>query len=201
MILTVGKKVIYPCQGPCLIGAVVKQTVGDRPVAFYQLIILNGGGKMFVPVDNVEAVGIRPLLKKSEIPGLLIRLKQPSQTSDNRIQRTRDNLKLLASGSAYDLAEVVESLTELNETKTLSVGERKMLDRAKALLVYEISEVIGETKEEAEQQLDIALKERIEEVKADFITGRVIVNACNRNRNSRKLRIEEIESSTSSGAR
>ncbi|HET8669272.1 MAG TPA: hypothetical protein VFM05_01220, partial [Candidatus Saccharimonadales bacterium] len=153
------------------------------------------------PVDNVEAVGIRPLLKKSEIPGLLIRLKQPSQTSDNRIQRTRDNLKLLASGSAYDLAEVVESLTELNETKTLSVGERKMLDRAKALLVYEISEVIGETKEEAEQQLDIALKERIEEVKADFKTGRAIVNACNRNRNSRKLRIEEIESSTSSGAR
>ena len=201
MILTVGNKVIYPCQGPCLIGAVVKQTVDGGPVAFYQLIILNGGGKMFVPVDNVEAVGIRPLLKKSEIPGLLSRLKQPSQAADNRMQRTRDNLKLLASGSAYDLAEVVESLTELNETKTLSVGERKILDRAKALLVSEISEVIGETKEEAEQQLDIALKARIEEVKADFITGRVIVNACNRNRNSRKLRIEEIESSTSSGVR
>ena len=137
MILTVGNKVIYPCQGPCLIGAVVKQTVGGRPVAFYQLIILNGGGNMLVPVDNVRAVGIRPLLKKSEIPGLLSRLKQPSQAADNRIQRTRDNLKLLASGSAFDLAEVVESLTELNETKTLSVGERKMLDRAKMLLVYE----------------------------------------------------------------
>ena len=201
MILTVGNKVIYPCQGPCLIGAVVKQTVDGGAEEFYQLIILNGGGKMFVPVDNVEAVGIRPLLKKSEIPGLLSRLKEPSQAADNRMQRTRDNLKLLTSGSAYDLAEVVESLTELNETKTLSVGERKILDRAKALLVSEISEVIGETKEEAEQQLDIALKARIEEVKADFITGRVLVNACNRNRNSRKLRIEEIESSTSSGAR
>lgn len=160
MILTVGKKVIYPCQGPCLIGAVVKQTVGDRPVAFYQLIILNGGGKMFVPVDNVEAVGIRPLLKKSEIPGLLIRLKQPSQTSDNRIQRTRDNLKLLTSGSAYDLAEIVESLTELRETKTLSFADHRTLDRAKALLVSEISEVIEETKEEAEQQVDLALKAR-----------------------------------------
>ena len=160
MILTVGKKVIYPCQGPCLIGAVVKQTVGDRPVAFYQLIILNGDGKMFVPVDNVEAVGIRPLLKKSEIPGLLIRLKQPSQTSDNRIQRTRDNLKLLTSGSAYDLAEIVESLTELRETKTLSFADHRTLDRAKALLVSEISELIEETKEEAEQQIDLALKSR-----------------------------------------
>jgi CarD family transcriptional regulator len=127
---------------------------------FYQLIILDGGGKMFVPVDNVEAVGIRPLLKKSEIPGLLIRLKQPSQASDNRIQRTRDNLKLLASGSAYDLAEIVESLTELRETKTLSFADHRTLDRAKALLVSEISEVIEETKEEAEQQIDLALKAR-----------------------------------------
>ncbi|HEX5733622.1 MAG TPA: CarD family transcriptional regulator [Blastocatellia bacterium] len=201
MILRAGNKVVYPCQGPCLIGALVKQTVGGRPMEFYQLIILNGGGNMFVPVDNVQAVGIRPLLKKAEIPRLLGRLKQPSQAADNRIQRARDNLKLLASGSAYDLAEVVESLTELNETKTLSVGERKILDRAKTLLVYEISEVIGETKEEAEQQLDIALKARIDEVKADFMTGRVLINACNRNRNSRKLRNEELESSTSSGAR
>ena len=94
MILTVGNKVVYPCQGPCLIGAVVKRTVDGGPMEFYQLIILNdGGGKMFVPVDNVEAVGIRPLLKKSEIPGLLSRLKQPSQAADNRMQRTRDNLK------------------------------------------------------------------------------------------------------------
>ena len=160
MILTVGKKVIYPCQGPCLIGAVVKRTVDGGAMMFYQLIILNGGGKMFVPVDNVEAVGIRPLLKKSEIPGLLIRLKQPSQTSDNRIQRTRDNLKLLTSGSAYDLAEIVESLTELRETKTLSFADHRTLDRAKALLVSEISEVIEETKEEAEQQIDLALKAR-----------------------------------------
>src|SRR5688572_16489642 len=106
--LRVGNKVVYPCQGPCLIDAVVRRTVEGSPMAFYQLIILNGGGKMFVPVDNVQAVGIRPLLGKTEIPGLLGRLKQPSQIADNHIQRTRDNLKLLASGSAFDLAEVVE---------------------------------------------------------------------------------------------
>ena len=55
---------------------------------FYQLIILNdGGGKMFVPVDNVDAVGIRPLLGKTEIPRLLDRLRQSAQTSDDRKQR------------------------------------------------------------------------------------------------------------------
>lgn len=164
MILTVGNKVIYPCQGPCLIGAVVKRTVDGGPMMFYQLIILNnGGGKMFVPVDNAQAVGIRPLLGKTEIPKLLTRLTQSTQTSDDHKQRTRDNLKLLASGSAFDLAEIVESLTELSETKTLSVGDHRTLDRAKALLISEISEVIEETKEEAEQQVDMALKARKEE--------------------------------------
>ncbi len=164
MILTVGNKVIYPCQGPCLIGAVVKRTVDGGPMMFYQLIVLNdSGGKMFVPVDNVEAVGIRPLLGKSEIPKLLDRLRQSAQVSDDRRQRTRDNLKLFASGSAFDLAEIVESLTELSETKTLSFGDHRTLDRAKALLISEISEVIEETKEEAEQQVDMALKARKEE--------------------------------------
>jgi CarD family transcriptional regulator len=154
--LSVGNKVIYPCQGPCLIGAIVKQTVDGRPIIFYQLIILNnGGGKMFVPVDNARAVGIRPLLEKVEIPKLLDRLGQSAQSSDNHKQRSRDNLKL-------DLADIVESLTELSETKSLSFGEHKTLDRAKALLVSEISEVIEETKEEVERQVDMALKARKE---------------------------------------
>jgi CarD family transcriptional regulator len=182
MMLTVGNKVIYPRQGPCLIGAVIERTVDGRPVMFYQLIVLNnGGGKMFVPVDNVQAVGIRPLLRKTDIPRLLDRLKQSAQASDNRKQHARESLKLLASGSAFDLAEVVESMTEISETKTLSFGERRILDKARALLVYEISEVIGETTEEAEQQVDIALKARILQAKADFITDRISIQACERN--------------------
>ena len=159
--LTVGSKVVYTRQGPCLIGAVVERVVDGRPMTFYQLIVLNnGGGRMFIPVDNVHTVGIRPLLGRAEIPKLLDRLKQPAQVFGNRRQRALDNLKLLHSGSAFDLAEVVESLTELRETKALSFGEHRMLEKARELLVYEISEVIGEAKEVAEQRVDLALKAR-----------------------------------------
>jgi CarD family transcriptional regulator len=165
VILTVGKKVIYPCQGLCLIDAVVKRIVDNSPMMFYQLLILNdSGGKLFVPVDNAHAVGIRPPLKRSEIPKLLDRLKQHAQSADNYKQRTSDNLKLLGTGSAFALAEVVESLTELSETKKLSLGEHKTLDRAKRLLICEISEVMGETGEEAEEQVNRALKARKTEV-------------------------------------
>jgi RNA polymerase-interacting CarD/CdnL/TRCF family regulator len=84
-------------------------------------------------------------------------LKRPSNASTDRKQRVRDNLKLLLSGSAFDLATIVESLTELVETTSLSQGERRTLDRARHLLVCEISEVTGETQEQVEQQVDRAL--------------------------------------------
>src|ERR1044071_676349 len=159
--LIVGNKVSYPSQGPCLIGAVVKRIIDDRPMMFYQLLVLNnGGGNLFIPVDNVQTIGIRALLKKSEIPKLLDRLKQPTQSADTSRQRAINNQKLFASGSAFALAEVIEALTELRETKALSFGEHKALERAKMLLICEISEVTGETGEEAEQQIEQALKAR-----------------------------------------
>src|ERR1044072_4349213 len=161
MTLIVGNKVNYPSQGPCLIGAVVKRVINDRPMIFYQLLVLNnGGGNLFIPVDNVQTIGIRALLKKSEIPKLLDRLKQPTQLADTSRQRALDNQKLLASGSAFALAEVIEALTELREKKALSIGEHKVLEKAKRLLVCEISEVMGETEEEAEQQIEQALNAR-----------------------------------------
>jgi hypothetical protein len=75
-------------------------------------------------------------------------------------QRAIDNLKLLASGSPFDLADVMESLTELNEARTLSPRDREMLDRARRILICEISEVMEETKIAAEQQVDQALNMR-----------------------------------------
>jgi CarD family transcriptional regulator len=166
---TVGKKVVYPSQGPCVIGGIVKRVVNDRPVMFYELFVLDndtgavGKGNLFIPVDKIEKVGIRPLLKRSDIPDLLGQLKEPARSFDNRRQRARDNLKLIVSGSAFDLAEIVESLTELRETKALSFSEQKTLERAKRLLVSEISEVTGETREEASDQVERALSARIKD--------------------------------------
>jgi CarD family transcriptional regulator, regulator of rRNA transcription len=162
MRLAIGDKIVYPSQGPCLIGPVVKKIIDDKPVMFYQLVVLNPcGGSLFVPVEKIEVVGIRPLLARSEIPKLLDQLKKPAKATDTWKQRAASDLKLFASGSAHDLAEIVESLTELSETKALSFTERKRLDRAKRLLVYEISEVMGETEEKAEERVDLALRARI----------------------------------------
>ena len=161
MTLIVGNKVIYPSHGPCLIGPVVEKVVADRPVKFYHLAILEeGGGELYVPVDKAQTIGLRLLLKKSDIPKLLSQLRQPTGVTKDWKQRASDNLRLLASGSAFDLVEVVESLTVLSETKALSFREKQMLERARKLLVCEIAEVMEETKSAAEEQLDEALKAR-----------------------------------------
>lgn len=161
MTLSIGEKVIYPSHGPCLIGAVVNKLVGGTSTAFYRLAPLeDSGGELFIPVDKIKAVGVRQLLQRSEIPKLLNHLKTEAVKSRNWKQRASDNAKLMASGSAFDLAEIVESLTELNETKALAPHDRQTLERAKKLLVCEIAEVLGETKSAAEQHVDNALQLR-----------------------------------------
>jgi RNA polymerase-interacting CarD/CdnL/TRCF family regulator len=159
--LTAGNKVIYPSHGPCLIGPVVEKVVADRAVRFYRLALLDeSGGELYVPVDKAEGAGIRVLLKRAEIPKLLSRLRRAAGPEKDWRQRASDNLKRLSSGSAFDLAEIVESLTERKETRALSFRESRVLERAKKLLVCEISEVMGETRSAAEEQVDRALKAR-----------------------------------------
>ena len=161
MLLTVGNKVMYPSRGPCLIGPIVKKVVDGSPMSFYPLALLDdSGGELFVPVDKVQAIGVRLLLKRSEIPKLLGHLKKAAGTAKNWKQRTMDNIKLFASGSAFDLAEIVESLTNLSETKPLMLRDKQTLEKARKLLVCEISEVMGETISAAEEQVDKALNKR-----------------------------------------
>lgn len=164
MTLTVGAKIVYPCRGPCVIGPIVEKLVGGQSRKFYPLALLdNTNGELFVPVENLADLHLRALLDKSEVPALLRRLKQMTRTKEdpkaakNWRQRNTDNAKLFSSGSAFDLAEIVESLTNLGQAKSLSPHERDSLARARRLLVCEIAEVTGESKTAVEEQVTDAL--------------------------------------------
>jgi CarD family transcriptional regulator len=161
VILTRGNKVVYPSQGPCLIGPVVNKVIDGRPISFYRLALLDdSGGELLVPIDKVQTVGIRPLLNRSDIPKVLDLLKEPSGADKDWRRRAADNFKLLTSGSTFDLAEVIKSLTKLGRKRDLSFRESRTLEKARRLLIGEVSEVMGETKSAAEEQIDEALKAR-----------------------------------------
>jgi len=165
MTLTVGDKVVYPGRGPCLIGGVVQKVVCGRSASFYRLALLDDSkAELFVPIDNFSDLHMRALLDRSEIPKLLGHLKtrvavakDPAKAKNWR-QRELDNLKLFSSGSIFELARMVESLTQLSSTKTLAAHERETLYRARKLLICEISEVMGESKTAAEARIDSVLE-------------------------------------------
>jgi CarD family transcriptional regulator len=165
MTLTVGDKVVYPGRGPCLVGAVVQKVVCGTSASFYRLALLDGSkAELFVPVDSFHDLHMRALLGRSEIPELLGHLKTRAGvtkdlvTAKNWRQRELDNLKLFNSGSIFELAHMVESLTQLSGTKTLAPHERESLRRARKLLICEISEVMDESKTAAEARIDSVLE-------------------------------------------
>ena len=165
MTMNVGDKVVYPGRGPCLIGAVVQKVVCGMSASFYRLALLDdSGGELFVPVDKFRDLKMRALLDRSEIPKLLGHLKtragvtKDAGTAKNWRQRELDNLKLFSSGSIFELAHIVESLTQLNGTKILASHDRDTLYRARKLLICEISEVMAESKTAAEARIDRVLE-------------------------------------------
>ncbi|HKX33187.1 MAG TPA: CarD family transcriptional regulator [Blastocatellia bacterium] len=162
MTLTVGDKVVYPSQGVCVIGEIVEKIVAEKSIEVYRLALLGDrGGELFVPVEKAQTIGVRPLLKKSEIPRLLGELMTTVKIAKDWRQRGRDIFELFTSGSAFDLAEIIKSLTMLRVTKVLSFQENRTLEKAKRLLVGEISEVMGESESSAEERLDQILNARI----------------------------------------
>jgi CarD family transcriptional regulator len=64
----------------------------------------------------------------------------------------------MRTGSIYDMADVLKSLTFLSKSKSLSFREKRMLDRAKALIISEVSEVMREKALEIENKVDRALE-------------------------------------------
>ena len=139
----------------------VNKTVAGQMTAFYRLSLLDDSGNgVLVSVNNLRALRFRGLIGKSAVPKLLSHLENAVTPPKNWKQRAIDNLKLSNSGSPYDLAEIVESLTELNGIKALTPRNRQTLDKARKFLVCEISAVIGESRNAAEGQIDRALENK-----------------------------------------
>jgi CarD family transcriptional regulator len=63
----------------------------------------------------------------------------------------------MRTGSLHEVAIVLKGLSFLSRKKSLSFREKRMLDRAKFLLVSELAEVEGKTFAAVEERVDRAL--------------------------------------------
>src|SRR5690349_23420561 len=125
---------------------------------FYQLRMANET-TVFVPVDNVDGVGLRRAINDEEIERLFTLLGDGKIDShQNWKGRFKDNSDRMRTGSIYDVDEVLKSITFLARSKNLSFREKRMLDRAKFLVISEISEVSREKTESVEDKVERALE-------------------------------------------
>ena len=67
--------------------------------------------------------------------------------------RYKEHVNLMKTGEIYDMALVLKSLYYLNLIKPLSFREKKMMEKAKDLIVSEISEVSALPIDEIEDKL------------------------------------------------
>lgn len=157
MTFQVGDKVIYPNHGLGVVERIETKTIMGTTCGFYQLRMSNET-MVLVPVDNVDGVGLRRAVTDQEVERLFSLLGDGKIDShQNWKGRFKDNSDRMRTGSIYDVVEVLKSLTFLSKSKSLSFREKRMLDRAKFLVVSEISEVLGQKTPAIEGQVEKAL--------------------------------------------
>ena len=159
MTFEVGDKVIYPNHGLGIVECIEDQTILGTTCGFYHLRIVANDTTVLVPVSNVDGVGLRRAINDREVDRLFGLLGDGKiDNHQNWKGRFKDNSDKMRSGSIYDVADVLKSLTFLAKSKSLSFREKRMLDRAKFLIVSEVSEVMRESAPAIEARVEGALE-------------------------------------------
>jgi CarD family transcriptional regulator len=142
----VGDKVIYPNHGLGVVERIEDKTILGTTCGFYHLRIVANETIVLVPIANVDGVGLRRAISDHEVERLFGLLGDGKiDNHQNWKGRFKDNSDKMRSGSIYEVADVLKGLTFLAKSKSLSFREKRMLDRAKFLVISEVSEVMRET--------------------------------------------------------
>lgn len=137
----IGDLAVYPAHGVGRIESIESRTINGAKHDFYIMKIIDNGMVIMIPTTNVDSVGLREVIRESQVPEIYSVLKQKkedifdNQTWNRRYKEYMDKIK---TGSLYDVAEVFRDLFVLKLAKDLSFGERKLLDTAKGLLLREL---------------------------------------------------------------
>ncbi len=140
MAFQIGEKVVYPNQGVGTIENISTRSSGSDLQKYYLLRFGFSGATVMVPLSSAADIGLRRVTQDREISRILSFLANGSRafTSDWKA-RFKQNTEKMNSGNLLKVAEVFKSLLLLHRERPLSFREKKMLDRARRMLVAEVS--------------------------------------------------------------
>ncbi len=122
------------------------------------LKIASSGLKVMVPQSNVDCVGLRPIIRNNQAAAVLGFLEKGRSASHHDWKhRFKENSDRMRTGSLMEVAAVLKGLVALSRTKPLSFREKKMLERAKYLLISELATVRNTSEQAVEVNIVRAL--------------------------------------------
>ena len=158
MTFSVGDTVVYPHHGAALIESIEMREIGGQERKYLVLRVAQGDLTVRVPADNVDLVGVRDVVSQEGLDPVFEVLRQPyTEEPTNWSRRYKANLEKLASGDVIKVAEVVRDLWRRDQDRGLSAGEKRMLAKARQILVSELALAEKKDEDEAEVILDEVL--------------------------------------------
>jgi CarD family transcriptional regulator len=136
----IGDKVVYPNHGVGTIEQISSRTIGASVERFYLLKIKSSSLKVMVPFNNVASVGLRRVIRNGDVQKVIDFLTDGKCCNHSDWKyRFKENSEKMRTGSLLEVAAVLKGLLLLAQSKPLSFREKKMLERARYLLVSELA--------------------------------------------------------------
>jgi CarD family transcriptional regulator len=151
---------MYPHHGAAVIEDVVDREMFGKQRTYAKLRFSHGSLTLMVPLDSTQQVGLRKVASKAVVQKVFNVLREdggwmPVLWS----QRYKTNLAKLVSGDIHQGAELVRDLSLRDRDKGLSAAEKRMLAKARQILVSELILTLDSTEETAVAMLDGVLDE------------------------------------------
>ena len=159
MTFNVGETVVYPNHGAAVIEDLETRTIkGEEKLYLVLRIIGQNDLVVRVPAANLDLVGVRDVVDEKGLKKVFEVLRQPhTEEPANWSRRHKANLEKLHSGNVLKVAEVVRDLWRRERDRGLSAGEKRMLAKARQILVSELALAEKVDEERAEQMLEEVL--------------------------------------------
>ena len=139
MNLEVGETVVYPHHGAATIEEIKKRVIKGEERTYLKLNVSQGDLTIEVPAENVELVGVRDVIDEKGLDEVFDVLRAPiTEEPTNWSRRYKSNQEKLASGDVIKVSEVVRDLWRRDQDKGLSAGEKRMLAKARQVLVLSL---------------------------------------------------------------
>ncbi|HYH27681.1 MAG TPA: CarD family transcriptional regulator [Actinomycetota bacterium] len=155
-----GQRVIYPHHGAAVIEDMTEKEFLGEKKKYLILRLAYGDLTLSLPVDSCEEVGLRDVVGKREVTKVMEVLREPeTRMPTNWSRRYKTNIEKIKSGDIFQVAEVVRNLSIREREKGLSAGEKRMLHKARQILISELVFAVGSTEDKTVAMVDKVLDE------------------------------------------